>query len=154
MSDWEMPLGVCEGISTQKVGDELLLYDKRTHKAFCLNASAAIVWELANGARALDELADLASAALHMPISRDLVTFILDELGRKNLLQSTAAPNTAPMSRRSALRKLGACAALLPVIASISAPTAAQAYSGCVDCAVQPGRPGPNIRRRTRRPSQ
>ena len=155
MSDRELPLSLREGISAQRFGKELLIYDERTHTAFCLNASAAIIWELADGTRSLDQLAELASIALDSPLSREFVSFILEELDTVNLLQPAQTRPHIPISRRSALRKLGAgCAALFPVIASITAPTAAQAYSGCVDCSVQPGRSGPNIRRRARRPSQ
>ena len=39
------------------------------------------------------------------------------------------------MSRRVLLQRLGVGGALLvPAVAAIVAPTAAQAYSGCVDC--------------------
>jgi hypothetical protein len=143
MTDQQMPRGIRQDISVQKIGRETLVYDRRSHKAFCLNECSSIVWDLANGERTLDELTHLVSAALNASIDQELVMLAMQQLREQQLME--LAPSGCPqepISRRDVLRKLGAgCAALLPVIASIAAPTAAQAYSGCVDCSVAPGRP-------------
>lgn len=124
-----------EAISVQQVGTELLLYDERQHRAFCLNATSAAVWKLADGLRTTEEICVAAGAELGIEVSRDLVSYALDELERDGLLQTAQPGERVAISRRQVLEKLGAAGAfLLPAIASILAPTAAQAYSGCFDC--------------------
>ncbi len=68
-------------------------------------------------------------------MGEDLVLLTLDELREKNLLEEPTAPLFADgISRRTLIGRAGlAAAALLPVIAIIAAPPAAQAFSGGVD---------------------
>jgi hypothetical protein len=140
-------------VTTQAMGTETLIYDERRHMAFCLNASSSAVWRLADGSRTVDEIAVEVSRQLGAEMSGELVRLALDELRENGLLETSAerqaesasTRESSPagtssqtgtdraLSRRAMLARLGATA-LLPVIASIVAPTAAQAYSGCVDC--------------------
>ena len=145
----DLPRSSRQHISVQKIGREMLVYDERRHMAFCLNQTSSVIWELASGERTLDELVTIVSAALNTPLSRELVALAVAELREQELIEAAHVSNSeAPVSRRDLLVKLGvASAALLPAVASIVAPTAAQAYSGCVDCSIAPGRPGPLIRR-------
>ena len=76
--------------------------------------------------------------------------YAVEELRRDGLMETTSdshgeafmgpsmhVEKRDEISRRTMLRRLGVGGALLlPVVASIVAPTAAQAYSGCVDCSV------------------
>lgn len=134
-----------EQITVQAVGDETLLYDERRHMAFCLNATASAVWRLADGARTIAEIGAAASAEMSRDICEDVVRVALHDLRSNGLLAEdegdpsgdAAEAATQLVSRRKMLARLGiGAAALLPVVASIIAPTAAQAYSGCVDCSV------------------
>jgi hypothetical protein len=146
--------GISPGqIATQEIGDETLVYDERRHMAFCLNSSISAVWRLADGERTVATIALEASRELGVEIGEELVTFALGELRENGLLEAatryqpeaegegspsqveTSSRTVADrmLSRRSMLARLSA-AALLPVVTSILAPTAAQAYSGCVDC--------------------
>ena len=120
-------------ILTQRVGDELVIYDERTNEAHRLNATAAHVWEAADGARTVPELADdlrttLASdgRTIEADESETLVQLALEDLGRAGLLQQGIASISEPMTRR---QMLVVTAALLPVVASIVAPTPAMAQS-------------------------
>jgi hypothetical protein len=127
-----------EHISIQQTGTETLVYDERRHLAFCLNESSSIIWNLADGERTILEISRAASLRLRTPVSEEFVLFALKELQADGLVQPTpiAEAGTA-LSRRAILRKLGAGGALLlPAVAAIVAPTAAQAYNGCVDCSV------------------
>lgn len=129
-----------EQLLTESVGNELVIYDARTHDAHHLSPTAAHVWRQADGER---DVADLARA-LRQSIGRslgaegatvddaeslELVRLALVELDRAGLL-ARALPNLAvlgePISRR---QMLGVTAALLPVVASIVAPTPAMAAS-------------------------
>ncbi|HWB32970.1 MAG TPA: PqqD family protein [Acidobacteriaceae bacterium] len=131
-------------MTIQPMGAESLLYDEQRHMAFCLNATSAAVWRLADGTRSIAQIASAASSELSAEITPDLVCYALEELRRDGLVlpsQPTGQPAQPSISRRAALARLGvAGAALLPIVASIVAPTAAQAYSGCVNCLVSPRR--------------
>jgi hypothetical protein len=123
-----------EQLLTQRVGDELVVYDERTHEAHRLNRTAAEVWEQADGARTVPELASslrqsLAAeggAAVGDQESEELVRLALDNLDRAGLLVRGLPAINEPMSRR---QMLVVAAALLPVVASIVAPTPAMAQS-------------------------
>jgi hypothetical protein len=137
MKSPEAPRSMRQDISTQQVGAETLVYDGRRHKAFCLNQSSAAIWALANGERTIDEIAAAASLQLKCPVSEELVLFAIEELRRDGLIEPAAISEPAPtVSRRAIMQRIGVGGALLiPAIAAIVAPTAAQAYNGCVDCA-------------------
>ena len=120
-------------IFTQRVGDELVIYDERTNGAHRLNATAAHVWETADGARTVPELADdlrttLASdgQTIGADESETLVRLALEDLGRAGLLHQGIPSISEPMTRR---QMLVVAAALVPVVASIVAPTPAMAQS-------------------------
>jgi coenzyme PQQ synthesis protein D (PqqD) len=123
-----------EQLLTQRVGDELVIYDERTHEAHRLNRTAAQVWEGADGARSVTDLArDLRTALVAdgvEPIapedSEALVRLALDDLNQAGLLVKGLPKISEPMSRR---QMLVVAAALVPVVASILAPTPAMAQS-------------------------
>jgi hypothetical protein len=130
------PRSIRQHVSVQQVGTETLVYDERRNKAFCLNESSSVIWRLSNGDNTVTQIAAAASLELKTPVGEELVLFALEELRRDGLIEpsSTAKAGTT-LSRRAMLQKLGVGGAmLLPAIAAIVAPTAAQAYSGCFDC--------------------
>jgi DNA-binding transcriptional ArsR family regulator len=136
MRNQEAPCRIHRHISTQQVGSETLVYDELRHRAFCLNASSSVIWNLCDGERTIAEMSAAASRALGTPVSEDLVRFALEELRRDGLVELRPEVESGPaMSRRAILQSLGVGGALLlPAVAAIMAPTAAQAQSGCVDC--------------------
>lgn len=123
-----------ERVSTQIVGTETLLYDEAQHKAWCLNRSSACIWRLCNGQRSVEEISSAAATELEAPVTEEIVLLTLAELREKNLLQPESAPLPEGMSRRQMLGRTGlAAAALLPVVASVLAPsTSAQGVGGSV----------------------
>jgi hypothetical protein len=136
-----LPRRRTQSLSIQHVGQETLVYDEQTHKAFCLNPVAAAVWNRCDGEMTIAAIAASASLALSLPVTDELVQLSLGDLTRDGLLESAALPATA-LSRRDVLMKLGARAALLlPVIVAIETPMAAQAYGGCVNCTPPPPQP-------------
>lgn len=136
MKSREAPRSIQHSISVQQVGTETLVYDECSHRAFCLNESASVIWRVANGERGITEICAEASRELHSPVSEELVVFALRELHEVGLIEpSPTVGDGLSISRRVMLQRLGLGAAmLLPAIAIIVAPTAAQAYNGCVDC--------------------
>ncbi len=121
----------------QELPDEVLVYDVNRHKAHCLSRTAAFIWRHCDGQTSVARLAALLAQEVKGPVEPAVVWLALDRLGKARLLRERVAP-PAGLSRREVMRKLalvGGLAALLPVVSSIVAPTAAQAAS-CVDRAV------------------
>jgi hypothetical protein len=135
MNYQEMPRNMRQDICIEQIGSETLLYDERRHKAFCLNAMSAAVWQKCDGAHTIEQIAAAITLELAMPVSEELVQFTLGELRRDGLIEAATIPTVMPeISRRDMMQKLGFRAALLlPVVAMVVAPKAAHATSGSVD---------------------
>jgi hypothetical protein len=110
--------------------DEVLVYDKVSDKAHCLNQTAALVWRACNGQRMPAEIARKLTSELDANVSEDTVLLALEQLEKINLLEryETAPASFAGLSRRQMVRTLGLAAAVaLPVVTTIIAPTPVQA---------------------------
>lgn len=134
MKQLKYPRRLSQRISEQPVGKEILVYDEVRHEAFCLNPVSAAVWRMSDGTHSVAQIAELATLDLAHPVGKEMVTLALEELRRHSLLEAPGSEEfVIDVSRRSLLQNLGAGATLmLPVVAMIAAPTAAQAYSGGV----------------------
>jgi hypothetical protein len=122
-----------DSITIREIEAEVLIYDERTHRAWCLNPSSACIWKLCNGRNTMGQIAACAAKELGAAVSEELVLLTLEELREQGLLEAGIA-EVLPQgtSRREMISKVGlAAAALLPVIAAISAPPAL-AQSGSV----------------------
>ena len=122
-----LPRARQDGLLEEKLGEELLLYDRESHTAHCLSPIAACVWRHCDGERDVTELAELAGA------SENLVADALHELREKDLLaaEPELMQSTVPgISRREAIvrvARVGATAAAAPLIVSATAATPAMA---------------------------
>jgi hypothetical protein len=122
-----------DGLILQELPDELLIYDQKTHRAHCLNASAAAVFRIADGSRSIDAIARDAGASLGASLGEDMVWLALDELAENDLLESPLSRDVPRPTRREVLAvgaASGAAAIMLPVVLAITAPTPAYAESG------------------------
>jgi hypothetical protein len=110
----------------QDLPDEVLIYDLKSHKAHCLNTTAAFVWKHCDGQTTADEIARMMQQEWQVPVTEDTVWFALNKLSKAELLQQRIVlPEAkAGMSRRSAMRRLGLGALLIPVVMTIVSPTA------------------------------
>lgn len=120
-----------ERMVTQMLGDELLVYDLDRNQVHCLNRVAAYVWHQCDGARTASEIARASHRELGLPADEGIVWLALKQLNRANLL---VEPIDRPLqvrmeSRRQLLKRIGHVAVGLPLVATILAPTAAQAAS-------------------------
>ena len=130
-------------ITIREIEAEILIYDERTHRAWCLNRSSACIWQLCNGRNAVGAIAARAAKQLGSAVSEQLVLLTLEELLEKGLLEAGMVELPRDPSRREMIGKIGlAAAALLPIIAAITAPPAL-AQSGSV---------GTDVRRRVKNP--
>ena len=116
-----------------ELDDELLIYDLRTASCFCLNPLSAAVWNACDGRTSVSQIAARASASLGEPIDERLVWLALTEIKDDGLLEDgeeIATPYEG-MSRREALKTIGALSATLPVIYAVRVPAAAAAATIC-----------------------
>jgi hypothetical protein len=126
------------GLLLRELPEELLVYDQERHTAHCLNRTAALVFRHADGTRTPAQLSALPGA------DAEVVSLALRQLEDAGLLEpgvSAAVPEAAQgMSRREVARRVGIAAAiLLPAVATIVAPTPAEAAATCVtSCSSQP----------------
>ena len=117
-----------EDILVESLDDEVLIYDLRTHEATCLNASAALIWDLCDRQRSIGDIVDELGNA---EVTERHVAAVIDQLREKNLLEDDAAP-AADMrwehraSRRSFLGHAAAASMVLPAVMSTMIPAAAQ----------------------------
>lgn len=113
----------------EELATELLVYDQRSHRAHCLNGSAASVFRRADGNSSIAEIAKAASDDLHASFGEDLTWLALQELDKNDLLESPLVRTAAGPSRRDILSGGTVAAALLPLVLAITAPTPASAQS-------------------------
>jgi hypothetical protein len=140
-----LPAARSEGIIRKEVDGELLVYDLERNKAHCLNPTAALIWILCNGQTDIPELAISLSKALGTPVDETVIQLALKQLSADHLLAETYDASLAianGLSRRALVRRLGLAAALLPLITTITAPTASAAGSGCGGACVPDGGAG------------
>lgn len=133
MASKKNPLGRKDNIVVQEMNGEVLIYDLKENKAFCLNETSALVWEACDGNRSVGEISRVISQKMEKPANEDLVWLALDQLKKENLLANSSeiVPNFNGMSRREVIRKVGLGTMIaLPLVTGLIAPTAAMAQSG------------------------
>lgn len=110
----------------RKVGDEVIVYDSKTHTAHCLNDSAASVWQLCEAHKSVPEIC----AALEQPDEQQ-VWAILSELRSAGLLVNPPPGiDDNRLSRRDLVKRAGAGIALAaPFLTSIIVPPPASAVT-------------------------
>ncbi|MEZ5345892.1 MAG: PqqD family protein [Pyrinomonadaceae bacterium] len=138
-NDRENYSGICPEAKSREVvvqisGDELLIYNLKTNQAVCLNKTAALVWKYCDGKTDLGSIAARLESDLRSPIDPELVLLALKELQKADLIKNneTIPTDFGVFSRRDVVKKIGYGALIaLPVVSSITAPSAASAQSVC-----------------------
>lgn len=117
-------------IVIQEVENEILIYDLNENKAFCLNETSAIIWQMCDGTRTVAEISETLGKRFNAKISEDFVWLALDQFKKDKLISNDFPSIFAGMSRREVIRKVGfASIVALPVVASIVAPSPVNAQS-------------------------
>jgi hypothetical protein len=129
-----LPRARTEDVLVEAVGDELVIYDRQRHVAHRLNATAALVWRLADGGTPPERMASVLAAELHPLADEDLVRLTLDRLAHARLLDGQPEPSAdqVRLSRRTVVRKVGVVGVLsllLPAVTTLVTPTPLQANS-------------------------
>ena len=126
-SDEIMPRARKEGLLVQELADELLVYDRISHKAHCLNQTAALIWNNCDGKTSVSQMTRLLEEQANAPIDEAMVWLGFDVLGKAKLLADNNSP-TSGISRRALIRRIGTAAVIaVPVVSSIVAPGAVEA---------------------------
>jgi hypothetical protein len=128
-----LPKARNENIVVQNLHDEVLVYDLTINKAFRLNETASIIWQLCDGERQVFEINRQLNETLKSSVNEDLIWFALGQLKKENLLAGAEdmSAHFETLNRREVIRKIGVASTVaLPVIYSLIAPTAASAQSG------------------------
>jgi Coenzyme PQQ synthesis protein D (PqqD) len=123
-----------EGLFSERLAEETVIYDKANHTAHTLNQTVATIWESADGDKSVNELARLLHSQLGIPADPGVVLLALEQLQAAGLLEpcQEVEKETERTSRREVARRLalaGVSAAMVPLVASVVAPTPAMAAS-------------------------
>src|SRR5581483_5880426 len=104
----------------REVSDEVLIYDLRRHRAYCLNQTAALIWQCCDGKTPVVRIKARLERELKKPADEELIRVALERLDRSD--------DFMRFTRRDLMKKVGKAAAVaVPVVTSIIVPTAAQA---------------------------
>jgi len=129
----DRPRARTEGIVSERIDGELVVYDAATQTAHCLSAEAASVWEHCDGDLSIVEIAgrlELPSQSVERALAALGECGLLDE-GPAALGDSAASQRG--YSRREAafrLAKVGGAAFAGPLVYSVAVGTAQAAFSG------------------------
>lgn len=124
----KLPMARTSDVVVQEIGKEILVYDLKTHKAFSLNETASIVYQSCDGETAFERL------KAKNKFTDEIIFLAIDELKKGNLIENGEKYDfpVAGMSRREALKKAAFTSLVaLPLISSLTVPTAAAAQSTC-----------------------
>lgn len=134
----KLPICRYDNIVLQEFAEEVLIYDLETNKAFCLNQTSAMVWHECNGNQSVAEISQSLTRKLKSNVTEEIVWLAISQFKSDGLLKNDNNFNTPfdGLSRREVIKKIGfASIVSLPMIASVTAPSAIQAQSdGACDC--------------------
>ena len=117
----------------QEVGNETMVYDLLTHKAHCLNQTAAHIWKTCDGESSITLISQRISTDLGAGVDDDFVMLAITELSQRGLLANEEIQPRMP-NRREVLRKVSFGIVAAPIILTLVAPSAMAANScACVN---------------------
>ena len=135
----QFPKARKEKLIVQGFKDELLIYDRKRHKAHCLNRTAALVWRHCDGRTSVTEISRRLAKQMEgdAVVDERLVWYALKQFERDRLLEEKLdipAPMMAAVgggvNRRRMIKVLGLTAVVaVPLVTSMAAPNAADAVS-------------------------
>lgn len=112
-----------ESLILEQLPNELMIYDREQNKAFCLNQTAAFVWNRADGKTNVVEMAKELGQQSGKPVkeNQEVVWFAMEMLAKDGLLDSsTVLPLAIPeLTRRKMIQRLGVGAIALPVVTAL-----------------------------------
>lgn len=116
---------------TRQLNGELIVYDAQTHKAHCLNETAAIVWQECNGEATVRDITNKLEDKLQSD-TEAIVQFAIMKLDKARLLEKGDALQVEGelWNRRDLLKRIRMVALVaIPVVTTMLVPTPARAAS-------------------------
>ncbi len=127
---FKIPISRKDDIVVQEVDGEVLIYDLKKDKAFCLNKTSALVWQACDGKRTITDISNWLGQQLNSQTDEDVVWIALDQLTEENLLEKDIHIETNGLSRREVIKKIGMTSMVaLPLVAMLSFPQRAVAQT-------------------------
>lgn len=124
IADMNLPVSRTTDIVIQPLEKEIMVYDLIIHQAYCLNDTAARIYQACDGKTSFEEL------RRQYHFTDDIIHLGLDELNKRDLLETKYRSIFEGMTRREVIKKVGlATAVVLPLITALAAPRAANALS-------------------------
>ncbi len=71
------PQGRQDNLVVQELNGEVLIYDLKVNKAFCLNDTSAQVWQACDGTKSVTEISQLISKEQNSLVDEDFVWLAL-----------------------------------------------------------------------------
>ena len=126
----------------EQLQHELMIYDPDQNKAFCLNHTAAFVWNRADGKTSLAEIAKSLGQHSDRPIPENekLVGFAVELLANDGLLVSSTVvpPAIVGLTRRRMLQQLGVGTTAVPAVTALFV-SPAKAHASSVSSTIPSG---------------
>ena len=120
-----------EGLMTEELDGEFLVYNPATQEAHALNPSAATVFELCDGNTSASTMVEEVARRTGLPADPEIVDLALAELQEAHLVVNEDAQPQG-ITRRAVIRRLGLTAiatAALPIVETMVVPSIAAAQS-------------------------
>jgi hypothetical protein len=140
-----IPNAKFDNLVVQEFANEILIYNLKNNKAYSLNETSTLVWKNCDGKKDITQIAAQIEETLNQKVPEDLVWLALDNLKKEGLITLEGdSAKLVGINRREVIKKVGlATMAALPLLVSITAPTAANAQSNgieaCTDCVTDLG---------------
>lgn len=118
----------------QEAGDDIFVYDLATNRMFCLNRTAAFVWQNCDGQKSVNEISRALAQSSGQIVSHDVIWLAIEELKSYELMKKAETPFSGfrTVDRRQVIKRIGLASTIaLPVIAGMLVPNAANAASTC-----------------------
>jgi hypothetical protein len=127
------PSARTDAVIVEPVGDGIVVYDLKRHRAHALNRSAAALWRLCDGTRTVPWLSQELSRQMACKVTESDIEDALHDLYAVRLFIEGPPFNVEMFrSRRRALKKSGQLIGLtvaLPIVLSLRMPRVADAAS-------------------------
>lgn len=126
------PIGLTNNILVQNLDKEVLLYDLERDKAYCLNETSGMIWNLCDGENTVEDIRRRVGLQLKTRVPEEVIWLALDDLKNKKLLGDCEEIKSDfnGLSRRAVIRKMGLATMIaLPLILAVTSPTVAQVQS-------------------------
>jgi hypothetical protein len=117
----------------EDLGTELMIYDPKRNRAFCLNQKAAFVWQRCDGKTTVREITAKLAQSSGETVHENVVQFALQSLLQDGLLETSSFDPVVPvgMTRRQVMKNIGVRAAVaLPLVTALMVATPKAHASG------------------------